>query len=211
MGQIRDVGIVLFDGVERLDFEGPMGVLGWARVVSGDPVTIRLLSKDGRPVRDHLHKRPIEVDGPTTDGRGYDLLVVPGGDRRLFIGDAQLVEQVRILGGAAKTLASVCTGALLVAKAGLADGKTVSTHWDAVEALRAQSPAVTVAADRRYSQDGSLWSSAGISAGIDMTLRLVAASWSVTVAKKVQGLLEYFPEPPYTREEVIAARSSPPS
>lgn len=209
MAQIRDVGIVLFDGVERLDFEGPMGVLGWVRVVTGEALTIRLLSKDGRPVRDHLHNRPIEVDGPTTDGRGYDLLIVPGGDRRQFVGDDQLVEQVRRLGGAAKTLASVCTGALLVAKAGLADGRTVSTHWDAVAALRAQSPAVTVAADRRYSRDGSLWSSAGISAGIDMTLRLVAATWGDQVAKKVQGLLEYFPEPPYTRDQVIAGRSSP--
>jgi transcriptional regulator GlxA family with amidase domain len=95
---------------------------------------------------------------------------------------------------------------LLVAKAGLANGKTVTTHWDYVEQLRREFPAVTVAAGHRYYHDGSLWSAAGIYAGIDMMLRFVAATWGDTVAKKVQGVLEYFPEPPYTRDEVIAAR-----
>jgi transcriptional regulator GlxA family with amidase domain len=209
MDPIKDVGIVVFNGVERLDFEGPMGVLGWTRVVTGDPITIRLLSKDGQSVRDHLVKRSIEVDGATTEGRKHDLVLVPGGDPAQFVGDQGLVDEIRRLGGAAKTLASVCTGALLVAKAGLADGKTVTTHWDFVELLRRQFPAVTVAAGHRYYHDGSLWSSAGISAGIDMMLRFVAATWGDTVAKKVQGFLEYFPEPPYTRDEVIAARKRP--
>jgi hypothetical protein len=59
MDTIKDVGFVLFNGVERLDFEGPMGVLGWIRIVTGHPITIRLLSKDGQSVRDHLLKRPI--------------------------------------------------------------------------------------------------------------------------------------------------------
>jgi len=209
MDPIKDVGIVVYNGVERLDFEGPMGVLGWTRLVTGDPITIRLLSKDGQSVRDHLVKRSIEVDGATTEGRKYDLVLVPGGDPAQFVGDQGLVDEIRRLGGAAKTLASVCTGALLVAKAGLADGKTVTTHWDFVEPLRREFPAVTVAAGHRYYHDGSLWSSAGISAGIDMMLRFVAATWGHPVAKKVQGFLEYFPEPPYTRDEVIAARKGP--
>jgi cyclohexyl-isocyanide hydratase len=131
---------------------------------------------------------------------------VPGGDPAQFVDDQVLVDEIRQLGGAAKTLACVCTGALLVAKAGLANSKTVTTHWDYVELLRCQFPAVTVAAGHRYYHDGSLWSAAGISAGIDMMLRFVAATWGDTVAKKVQGILEYFPEPPYTRDEVIAAR-----
>lgn len=209
MDPIRDVGIIVFNGVERLDFEGPMDVLGWTGVVTGNPITIRLLSKDGQPVRSHPLKRSIAVDGATTEERKYDLVVVPGGDTAQFGGDQGLVDEVRRLGGAAKRLASVCTGALLVAKAGLADGKTLATHWDFVESLRRQFPAVTVAAGHRYHHDGSLWSSAGISAGIDMMLRFVAATWGDTVAKKVQGFMEYFPEPPYTRDEVIAARRRP--
>jgi transcriptional regulator GlxA family with amidase domain len=89
-------------------------------------------------------------------------------------------------GGRREDTACVCTGALLVAEAGLANGKTVTTHWDFVELLRRQFPAVTVAAGHRYYHDGSLWSAAGISAGIDMMLRFVAATWGDTVAKKVQ-------------------------
>jgi transcriptional regulator GlxA family with amidase domain len=209
MDPIKDVGIVVFNGVERLDFEGPMGVLAWTRVVTGDPITIRLLSKDGQSIRDHLLKRTIEVDGATTEQRDYDLIIVPGGDPPQFVGDQGLVDEIGRLARAAKILASVCTGALLVAKTGLADGKTMTTHWDFVDLLRRQFPAVTVAAGHRYYQDGSLWSSAGISAGIDMMLRFVAATWGDAVAKKVQGVLEYFPEPPYTRDEVIAARKMP--
>ena len=98
MDTIKDVGIVLFNGVERLDFEGPMGVLGWTRIFTGHPITIRLLSKDGQPVCDHLVKRSIDVDGATTEECKYDLILVPGGDPAKFVDDQGLVDEICRLG-----------------------------------------------------------------------------------------------------------------
>lgn len=205
MGAFEKVGIVVFDGIERLDFEGPLGVLGWAARHSNVPVSVVRISKDGRSVTDHLHGTTIKADASFVDVGSVDLLVVPGGDSRQFADDKDLIAGVRKLGTNSRVVASVCTGAFLVAGAGLANGKSVATHWLSHNRFEASFPKVRLAKDRRYVRDGNLWSSAGISAGIDMTLQLVAAEYGESVSKKSQGLLEYFPEPPWTREEVTAA------
>ncbi|MDZ4850140.1 MAG: DJ-1/PfpI family protein [Pirellulaceae bacterium] len=197
---IENIGVVIFDGVERLDIEGPLGVLGWSSRVSGNPLSIRMLSKHGRPVKDHLIDRQIEVDGATTTEAGFDLLLVPGGDLQQFGNDLELVSEIRRLGSASQIVASVCTGAFLVAQTGLADGKSMTTHWQTRTLFRQRFPSITLS-EHRFESDGNLWSSAGISAGIDMSLRLVASLWGTTVAKTVQDFLEYFPEPPYAREQ----------
>jgi transcriptional regulator GlxA family with amidase domain len=190
--KIKDIGIVAFNGIERLDIEGPLGVLGWTSKVSGDQFDIRLLSKDGGPVRDHLVNRMITVDGSTKQATGFDLLLVPGGNLSQFVQDKELVDEIRRLGSSSRILASVCTGAFLVAQTGLADGKRMATHWQFRERFRQQFPQITLV-ERRYVNDGKLWSSAGVSAGIDMSLRLVISIWGDLVAKQVQGVLEYFP------------------
>lgn len=97
---IENIGVVVFDGVERLDIEGPMGVLGWMSRISGNPLSIRMFSKHGRPVKDHLIKRQIEVDGATTTETGFDLLSIPGGDLNQFGTDLELVDWIRRLGSA---------------------------------------------------------------------------------------------------------------
>jgi|GEM_PF-3633729 len=117
-------------------------------------VSGRSLVGRAHPIRDHLVKRSIEVDRATTEGRKHDLVLVPGGHPALFVGDQELVDEFRRLSDTAKRLASVCTCALLVSKTGLADGKTVTFHWDFVELHRRQFPAMTVAAEHRYYQDG---------------------------------------------------------
>ena len=205
MGAFKRVGIVIFNGIERLDFEGPLGVLGWAARHSREPMSVVRISKDGQPVTDHLHGTTIEADASLADVGSVDLLVVPGGDTRQFAGDEDLIAGVRKLGTDSRVVASVCTGAFLVAGAGLADDKSIATHWLSHNRFESSFPKVHLAKDRRYTQDGRLWSSAGISAGIDMTLNLVAAEYGETVSKQCQGLLEYFPEPPWTREEVTEA------
>lgn len=205
MSAIGTVGIVVFDGIERLDFEGPLGVLGWAARHSGEPVTVHRLSKDGGPVTDHLHDTTIQADGSLADAGGFDMLLVPGGDAGQFADDEDLIAGVRRLGAECRVLASVCTGAYLVAGAGLADGKSIATHWLSHRGFETRFPDVHLVKDRRYIRDGKLWSSAGISAGIDMTLNLVTSEYGDVVSKRSQGLLEYFPEPPWTREEVSEA------
>ncbi|MES2791042.1 MAG: DJ-1/PfpI family protein [Planctomycetota bacterium] len=199
---LKDIGIVVFNGIERLDLEGPLGVLGWAGKISGDPLNIRLLSKDGLPVHDHLTKRSIVADGDLKTATRFDLLLVPGGDPAQFGSDSVLIDEIRRLGSASSILASVCTGALLVAATGLANGKRMTTHWKFRSHFSQHYPKVTLAPERVV-HEGNLWSSAGISAGIDMALRLVAACWNPQIAKQVQGSLEYFPEPPFTKDEVL--------
>lgn len=197
---IKQIGIVVFDGIERLDMEGPQGVFGWTSKISGVPFDFRILSKDGKPVRDHLTGRSIEVDGSTTDETRFDLLIVPGGNVGQFAGDKELVKEIGRLSSASSILVSVCTGAFLVAQTGLADGRRMTTHWQFRAPFRHQFPRI-ILSDERYVTDGTLWSSAGVSAGIDLSLRLVAAFWGTDLAKRVQGALEYFPEPPFTRTE----------
>src|SRR4051812_20235341 len=76
---ISTIGIVVFDGIERLDMEGPLGVLGWTAKVMNTAFDVQLISKHGRQVRDHLVGREIRVDGTTADYERFDLLIVPGG------------------------------------------------------------------------------------------------------------------------------------
>ncbi|MDA4845255.1 DJ-1/PfpI family protein [Hoeflea poritis] len=208
MGTFKTVGVVVFDGIERLDFEGPLGVLGWAARHSEEPASVLRVSKDGRPVKDHLSGTTINVEGSLVDFDGFDLLVVPGGDTGQFADDGELIAGVHKLGTDSRVVASVCTGAFLVAGAGLANGKSIATHWMSHPRFESRFPNVRLAKDKRYVCDGKLWSSAGISAGIDMTLNLVTAEYGEIVSKKCQGLLEYFPEPPWTREEVSEALGS---
>lgn len=205
MPAIKTVGVVVFNGIERLDFEGPLGVLGWAARHSNEPINVLRVSRDARPVTDHLSGTTIKADASLADANSFDLLVVPGGDTRQFADDEVLIAGVRKLGTSSRVVASVCTGAFLIAGAGLADGRSIATHWLSHNRFQSTFPDVRLAKEKRYVRDGDLWSSAGISAGIDMTLNLVAAEYSDTVSKKCQGLLEYFPEPPWTREEVRKA------
>lgn len=201
---IKDIGIVIFDGIERLDIEGPLGVLGWTMMAGGHQLNIRFLSKDGGQVRDHLVHRSITADDVIEHVTALDLLIVPGGNLREFQGDTKLVQQIKDLAQKSQIVASVCTGAFLIAKTGLANGKKMTTHWNFRRQFQQEFSAITLV-EQRFVNDGTLWSSAGISAGIDMSLRLVQAYWGDDIAKRVQAGLEYFPEPPFTRREVAGS------
>jgi transcriptional regulator GlxA family with amidase domain len=195
---IRRIILLVFHGFERLDAEGPCGVFGFIRRARDEGPEIRIISIDGRPVRDHLFHREYQVDGVSgelTLGES-DLLLIPGGPLGGFQSDQALIAEVGRLGLQAGLVASVCTGAFLTAAAGLADGRTVVTHWQAREGFRKRFPRVNLANGTRYHVDGPLWSSAGISAGIDMALALTDANWGREIARRVRDLLEYFPEPP---------------
>lgn len=195
---ISSIGIVVFDGIERLDIEGPLGVFGWTARVASAPVDIQVVSKHGKPVRDHLVGWNIDVHGATAAHERFDLLLVPGGDRSKFESDNELVSEVGRLAEKSSVVASVCTGAFLVAPNSVADQKTMATHHMAKAAFRQRfEPRVRLADNARFYHDGKLWSSAGISAGIDMSLRLVIAVWGERVAQQVQSFLEYYPEPPF--------------
>lgn len=199
---ISTIGFVVFDGIERLDLEGPLGVFGWTAKVTGTTFDVRLFSKHGKSVRDHLVGREIRVDGSTTDHERFDLLVVPGGDGSKFEDDGDLIKEVGRLAEKSGIVASVCTGAFLVAPNPVADQKTMTTHHMARTRFRRKFESrVHLADGARFYHDGKLWSSAGISAGIDMALRLVISALGEPVARQVQSFLEYYPEPPFGPSE----------
>jgi transcriptional regulator GlxA family with amidase domain len=175
---MRTVLMVLFDQVQSLDVTGPLevftGANTWQASRGGAPAyDIRTASLGGRAVRTSSGLR-LTPDGDLRDPRARheDLLIVPGGEgsRRA---DPELTAWLRAHGGQAGRLVSVCTGAFLLAEAGLLAGRRVTTHWAYCGALAARYPEVTVEPDPIFVRDGNLATSAGVTAGIDLALALV--------------------------------------
>jgi transcriptional regulator GlxA family with amidase domain len=172
---VRTVLIALFDRVQSLDVTGPLEVFAGARDHPGERAyRVRTASLGGAPVRT-TSRLAIVPDGDLRDeGRADppDLLIVPGGAgaRR---GDPDLVGWIRAHAPRAGRVASVCTGAFLLAEVGLLDGRRATTHWSQCAALRDQYPAVEVDPDPIFIKDGNVATSAGVTAGIDLALALV--------------------------------------
>jgi transcriptional regulator GlxA family with amidase domain len=135
-------------------------------------------------------------DVTAVDCPPLDVLVVPGGwGVRREIGNGALVDWIRQRGGEAGTITSVCTGAMLLGQAGLLDGLHATTHWRSLGWMRDTFPTVTVEEGLHVVQDGRVFTSAGISAGIDLALRVVAHLWGEALARATARHMEYpFPE-----------------
>jgi transcriptional regulator GlxA family with amidase domain len=185
---MRTVLIVLFDRVQSLDVTGPLEVFaganhwqsrrdhsaGATRGPDGPAYRIRTASLGGGPVRTTSGLR-LAPDGslPGSDGgNGPDVLIVPGGEGTRAA-DPALVAWLRAHGLRAGRLVSVCTGAFLLAEAGLLDRRRVTTHWAYCATLAARFPEVTVEPDPIFVRDGNVTTSAGVTAGIDLALALV--------------------------------------
>lgn len=185
----RRVVALAFDGFLLLDLAGPLGVLETAGHYAADGYAIELVSPLGGIVR---ASSGIGVDtAPFREGVGIDLLIVPGGEATMeAAGAGPVVDLVRHIAAEARRTASVCSGALLLAAAGLLDGKRVTTHWGAAATLRRNHLAVTVDSDCIFLEDGSIWTSAGVTAGIDLALALVERDHGFAVARQVaQGMV----------------------
>lgn len=193
-----NIGIVLFDGAEELDFVGPWEVFTFAaKLNSRDRVL--LVAERLEPVRCAKGMRVLP-DVSFAEAPPLDVVCVPGGmGTRREVGNAVLIDWLRQTAAQATWVTSVCTGALLLHEAGPARGKRVTTHWAYVETLRARGD-VTVLEDVRYVRDGNLVTAAGVSAGIDLALWLVGQRDSVQLAREVRRGIEYDPAPPYAAE-----------
>lgn len=191
-------GILLFEDAEELDFAGPWEVLTAAAQVTGEGRTVTIAEREG-PVRCAKGLRVLP-DHSFSNAPALDVVLVPGGiGTRREVANPVLIDWLRKAGAHATWVTSVCTGSLLLHEAGFARGKRVTTHWAFVPEFRKR-PEVTVLDGPRYVRDGSLVTSAGVSAGIDMTLWLVGQLHSPEVARKVQRYIQYDPAPPYTAE-----------
>ncbi|MEB0306541.1 helix-turn-helix domain-containing protein [Cryobacterium sp. GrIS_2_6] len=167
--------IVGFPSVQILDVTGPLEVFSTAsRFLPIARYATELVSTDGGPV---LSTSGLEfATGPIDAVVGnIDTLVVAGGrDMEEAAGDPRLVDSIRRLALVSRRVASVCSGAFLLAAAGLLDGRRATTHWAECEVLGRAYPEVMVDPDAIYVQDGNVWTSAGVTAGIDLALALVA-------------------------------------
>ncbi|MEA2153534.1 MAG: hypothetical protein QOI18_1767 [Solirubrobacteraceae bacterium] len=176
----RQVVVVLFAGVQSLDVTGPMEVFAGAAPLleSGGRrrrgYEVRALSADGEPLQTSSGLT-IVPDGRLDDAPDkLDTLIVPGGrGARAACADGQLLSWIAGASARSRRTASVCTGAFALAAAGLLDGRRATTHWSSAAALARQYPKVQVDPDPIYVRDGRVWTSAGVTAGMDLALALV--------------------------------------
>ncbi len=199
------IGILLFDRVEELDFVGPYEILGAAEDRRPDEIQVRTYAFDQLEVTCNKRLKVI-AHALCADAPQLDVLLVPGGNgSRAVAENPEMVEWVKKQAAGAKWTTSVCTGARILQAAGLIDGKRITTFHDAIPELRNAGRAAEVMDDVRFVQDGALVTSAGVSAGIDMTLWLLGQLTSPAFAREVQAYVEYFPSPPYSAEVTEAA------
>jgi len=198
-----NVGIYLFNHVEVLDFAGPFEVFTTAsrvaqrrELAAPPPFHTFSVAHHAGPVRARAGLAVLP-DYTLEDAPAIDLLLIPGGVVDAELADAAVLDWIAERAKAARITASVCTGAFLLAKAGLLAGHTATTHWEDIADLRAQFPTLTVRDDVRWVDEGSVVSSAGIAAGIDMSLYLVArlASPALAEATARQMDVPYRPHP----------------
>jgi transcriptional regulator GlxA family with amidase domain len=191
------VVFVVFDGVQPIDVAGPHEVFSGAgdaaRSLGGrGGYRVRVASVRGGLIRAEsgLELGTTRLPGP---GEPVDTLILPGGNgSRAAAADPDLIAYVRAAASQARRVATVCTGTFIAAAAGLLDGRRVTTHWASAQALQAQYPALRVDPDPLYIRDGHVWTSAGVTAGIDLALALVADDLGADVAQTLARWLVMF-------------------
>jgi transcriptional regulator GlxA family with amidase domain len=182
-------GILVFDDIEELDFVGPWEVFGVANRLYPGSFPTQLLGVELRKYRGR-YGMTFDAVGSLYDPPSPRLLVIPGGPgRRIMMQDSRLLAHLKEASADGALLASVCTGALVLAAAGLLDGKSATTHLSALDELRGF-PKVTVV-KQRFVDAGEIVTAAGISAGIDMSLHLVARFLGKKAAERVASTMEY--------------------
>jgi transcriptional regulator GlxA family with amidase domain len=193
----RTVGIYIFDNVEVLDFAGPYEVFTCAtRVAAGlmpeapAPFAVRTIGADGQTVRARAGL-VLQPETTFSNAGQIDVLIVPGGVVSAELTRPDVIRWIAATAATSELTASVCTGAVLLAKAGLLDGLAATTHWQDLDELRSGWPQVQVRTDKRWVDTGRVVSSAGISAGIDMSLHLVARLSGQALADRTARQMDY--------------------
>lgn len=197
----KRVGIVLFDDIEVLDFCGPFEVFSTTilneeeRRKEPSPFEVLLVAEKGDPIVTSGGMKVIP--NYTFDTcPNLDILVVPGGwGTRKEIQNPIMLNWIRNRALEVETLTSVCTGSMLLGFAGLLNGLHATTHWRSLDWMRDSFPLTTVEYDKHFVQDGHVFTSAGISAGIDMSLKVVAHYFGDAIAQATAKHMEYpYPE-----------------
>ena len=191
----RLVGLLLYDRFQLLDASGPITAFELAEELVPDAYRLTVLSIEGGAV--------ASSSGVVVDTAGIaasptpDTLIVAGGRGAQQAGALpESAAYLRRCAAESRRVCSVCSGAFLLAAAGLLDGRSVTTHWHSAEAFQRRYPATRVEADRIYVRDGAIWTSAGVSAGIDLALALIADDLGEAIARRVaQEMVVYYRRP----------------
>ena len=191
------IGIALFDGAEELDWAGPWEVLAaWSKQWPDDGVGVFTLARESGPITCAKGLRVLPNETWET-APALDVLVYPGGrGTRRELADEAVLEWIHGIASGGAVVSSVCTGSLVLAAAGLLDGKPATTHWGSLEYLPQLGTDIEVRPEDRFVDNGNVITAAGVSAGIDMALHLVARLHSPERAREVRRYIQYDPEPP---------------
>ena len=191
------IGIFLFDGAEELDWAGPWEVLAaWAQGWPDDGTEVLTVAETTDPVVCAKGLRVLP-DQTTEEAGKLDVVLVPGGSgTRRLVDDATTHAWLQGLADGGTLMTSVCTGSLIYAGMGLLRGRPATTWWGALDRLRELDDSIEVRPDDRFVDTGEVVTSAGVSAGIDMALHLVARLHSTERAREVRRYIQYDPEPP---------------
>ncbi|MFI6761191.1 GlxA family transcriptional regulator [Micromonospora sp. NPDC050417] len=202
------VGVLVFPGVTLLDVAGPAEVLTEANRY-GAAYQVTLHSPDGEPVRSSTGLG-LTVDGPVPAVTGLDTVLLPGAESLAVAGlDPALVAAATTMADSAQRVVSVCTGAFLLAATGLLDGRRATTHWRHAQTLARRHPKVDVEEDSLYVIDDKVATSAGVTAGIDLTLALVEADHGPTLSRDVARSLVVFLQRPGGQSQFSAPSRTP--
>jgi transcriptional regulator GlxA family with amidase domain len=190
------IGILLFEGAEELDWAGPWEVLTAWTTRNGVEHEVVTVATTTDPVTCAKGLRVLP-DRTVEEAGKLDVVVVPGGQgTSALIEDEGVHNWLRSLAGEGALVTSVCTGSLVLAAAGLLRNRPATTWWGRLDRLTELDPTIEVRPDDRFVDSGEVVTAAGVSAGIDMALHLVARLHSVERAREVRRYIQYDPEPP---------------
>lgn len=185
-----NVGIYIYDQVEVLDFCGPFEVFSTASRFMRSPFNVFLVS-EGAELISARGAMQVRAACSFAEHPPIDVLVVPGGQHQGEMHKPQVMEWIQRVGSSCSLLASVCTGVFILAQARVIEEEKVTTHWEDVAELKKQYPRLEVVDGVRWVDQGRVVSSAGISAGIDMSLHLVERLQSRELAEKTARQMDY--------------------
>jgi transcriptional regulator GlxA family with amidase domain len=211
----RQIAILVYPGVQSLDFTGPLEVFAGAQRLieqSGRRARgyeIKLLSVDGRPLETSSGLTVTPHASLAAAPEAIDTLIVAGGyGRKQAAADRALLEWIAATSATVRRTASVCTGAFLLAAAGVLDGRRATTHWASAGELAARYPGVDVDPEPIFLRDGPVWTSAGVTAGMDLALALVEEDLDRDAALQIARHLVLFLRRPGNQSQFSATLSA---
>ncbi|MCC2955430.1 DJ-1/PfpI family protein [Massilia sp. IC2-477] len=200
MHPLRQIALIAFDGVQALDVTGPASVFSAANEAAGHPsYQIHILSPRGGAVASGSGVRLLTEAIGELDPGSFDTVLIAGGNKAglsSLARDARFADWMARACARSRRYGSVCTGAFALAHLGLVTRQRVATHWEGTELLARAYPALTVDPDALYVEDGKVWTSAGITTGIDMCMALVARDLGEAVANSVARMLVVYARRP---------------